>query len=144
MMYTPDLFLLYSHSFLLLCCNIPHLKQCKKFPYTGLCGQDGYEPGVDDPIAYKTAWEILGSCSGTLTPTAQPVLPPWEGVGCPPNFDNSTVYGIESLVTLNSVVYECKTSNGRCGQAGYEPGTVLGNGEAWDELGSCDSAVTCE
>lgn len=41
--------------------------QCAKFPYSGFCGQTGYEPMPDDGTEHwKDAWTVVGYCSGTI------------------------------------------------------------------------------
>src|SRR6266496_364979 len=34
--------------------------ECKPFPYSGWCGQSGYEPGVT--LYWSDAWTLLGGC----------------------------------------------------------------------------------
>ena len=74
----------------------------------------------------------------TGSPSNSPTFPLWEKEGCPEKFDASlqTPYEKGTVVEVEGVVYECKTSNGRCHQAGYEPGETYGS-EAWTLLGSC-------
>jgi hypothetical protein len=36
--------------------------QCKAFPFSGWCGQAGYQPGIS--AAWKDAWTLLDSCGG--------------------------------------------------------------------------------
>jgi len=42
--------------------------QCAAFPFSGFCGQTGYEPMPDDGTEYwKDAWTVVGYCSGTIS-----------------------------------------------------------------------------
>jgi len=118
--------------------------QCKGFPYNGLCGQSGYEPG-GDPTYYLIAWTSRGSCTGTLQPSPAPTtvpLPVWEKTGCPEEYDDDpesvTSYGEGDFVSLDGVVYKC--TNVRCNQDGYEPDSALGE-ETWDIEGSCTGTI---
>lgn len=116
------------------------------------CNQDGYEP--DSDLGEET-WDIEGSCTGTIAPSAGPNLPAWSlGPGCPQEFQwgedaNGVVtvgipsaYEADTYVHVNERVYQCKdgVNAGFCkihapdGTFGY-----LG----WIDLErSCDSSQT--
>jgi len=88
--------------------------QCKPFPYSGHCSQAGYEPLVDSatPGAWKDAWEVVGHCSGTITPTTSPnfVALPYLG-GCPEEWELKPLgfaYEEGDLVAEQGIVFECK------------------------------------
>ena len=55
------------------------------------------------------AWSVLGTCTGTLTPTTSPtetVLAPWTLGGCPESFVSQTKYDEGDVVEENGKVYE--------------------------------------
>ena len=55
------------------------------------------------------AWNVLGTCTGTLTPTSSPtetVLAPWTLGGCPESFVGQTRYEEGAVVEENGKVYE--------------------------------------
>ncbi|KAL7539352.1 hypothetical protein ACHAWF_006389 [Thalassiosira exigua] len=124
--------------------------QCKEWPYNLLCGMAGYAPGVD--VDYEEAWTVLGSCDGTLSPTAAPTSvspttaptwPQWDKVGCPEEYDGTfqTSYEAGDVVTRNGHVYECGSEAERCRQSGYEPEEGQSWREVWTVLGSCAGTI---
>jgi len=46
--------------------------QCRKYPNNGFCNQIGFEPGKS--FYDRMAWDIMGSCTGTLSPTGAPAV----------------------------------------------------------------------
>merc|ERR1719217_1575095 len=44
--------------------------ECAAAPNNLFCGKSGYEPGTGQ--YWETVWTALGSCSGTISPTASP------------------------------------------------------------------------
>jgi len=72
----------------------------------GRCYQGGYTPG--EPFVNE-AWSVLGTCTGTLTPTTSPtetILAPWTLGGCPESFVSQTMYKEGDVVEDNGKVYE--------------------------------------
>ncbi|KAL7448775.1 hypothetical protein ACHAWC_000916, partial [Mediolabrus comicus] len=115
--------------------------RCKSWPYSGYCGQDGYEPGTEKG---KEGWTYVSGCIGTIAPTASPVFNAANVYsatvsGCPEEWtpDNPD-YLVGTLVTVSKgtargMVYRCKSIavEGWCQSAGYEPGTATG-AAAWE------------
>merc|ERR1712080_387170 len=99
--------------------------ECKS-DAVGRCSQAGYQPGDD---GWNEAWDILGSCTGTLAPTASPANGLADAGGCPEAFDAGVNYKLGEKVAFNSMVFKCKSDAvGRCSQAGYQPGD-----DGWNE-----------
>ncbi|KAL3816823.1 hypothetical protein ACHAXA_008686 [Cyclostephanos tholiformis] len=115
--------------------------KCKSHPASGWCPLDGYEPGSG--IAWKEAWTLEGSCTGTLTASPPPPLV-WAGVGCPDEYAKGAVIAPGASVTVTKdgvkLVYKCKSypASGWCPLVGYEPGSGIAWKEAWTLEGSCD------
>jgi len=125
--------------------------QCKEAPFNGFCGQAGYEPmKVDDPSEHwKTAWTVVGHCSGTISPTSTPSFDPANHVGgCPDAWVAGAKYDADDNVTNNGLVFRCNEFplNGFCGQAGYEPMKVGDEAEhwktAWTQVGHCSGTIS--
>jgi len=77
------------------------------------------------PNEYQ-AWTLVGTCEGTITPTVRPTMDPLANVGgCPneweewTNVPGQTKYEEGDLVTLNGLVYKCKSS--LCSSTGFQP-----------------------
>ena len=127
--------------------------ECKRWPYSGHCGQAGYEPLTNPatPDAWRDAWKAVGHCTGTISPTTSPNVNPIKSVGaCPGDWVGGihTLYdaGDKVAVTVSSVplrrvVFRCKAAplNGYCAQ--YCP-TCAGGYLGWDFIGSCDPLRT--
>ena len=43
--------------------------QCREFPFSGYCNQEGFAPGTQYDYM---AWTVVGPCDGTLVPTSAP------------------------------------------------------------------------
>ena len=67
--------------------------ECKSSTY-GRCSQAGYQP---DDMNWDQAWDLLGSCTGTIAPTASPMGV--VGGACPDEFSTSTSYSIGDVVS---------------------------------------------
>mmetsp|Transcript_3382 Transcript_3382/g.6143 ORF Transcript_3382/g.6143 Transcript_3382/m.6143 type:complete len:657 (+) Transcript_3382:92-2062(+) len=126
--------------------------QCKSWPYSGHCGQAGYEPNVDPatPDAWKDAWTAVGYCMGSMGPTSAPSFDPANSVGaCPDEWSSGTNTKYEegdmvsvtvSSIPLRKVAYKCKAwpFSGHCGQ--FNP-TQFGGDQGWTLAGSCDGSI---
>jgi len=122
--------------------------QCKTYPMSLFCSQEGYEPlTTAHGEAYKLAWTTLGPCSGTIAPaTSSPVTAAAiaAGGGCPQSYVSGGSYSAGSQVskvTSNTAVvkkYECKQwpESQYCNSATYTPGGQYGS-MAWTDLGQC-------
>ena len=55
----------------------------------GRCAQSGYQP---DEANWDEAWDLLGSCTGTLAPTISPALGLTAAGGCPDDFAAGASY----------------------------------------------------
>jgi len=96
-----------------------------------------------------------GGCSGTVAPTTAPSFGTLSLVagGCPPDYDENNLSGIEagdqvSLVvsaapTERRVVYECKSGavSAYCTNAAFIPGGQY-SAMAWDLKGYCDGTIS--
>jgi hypothetical protein len=98
----------------------------------------------EGPVEYDLTNLLLhGSQRSVISPN-----PANTSYGCPPEFiTNQRYYKGDKVSTCddddngdNCTMYECTTDNGRCFQAGYEPGAVLlpqSEEVVWEELASC-------
>jgi hypothetical protein len=115
------------------------------------CSWIEFEPGTGAYPDYSSlAWNLLSTVCSESTATSPPVptspsspsltSPTPPQTGCPAPFDDSKVYIAGNIVSYASVIYQCKTSNGRCYQAGYEPWSALVD-EAWLVVGTCTASA---
>ncbi len=107
------------------------------------CGGIGFEPGTGH--YGDVAWELMGSCIGTMSPTSSPPL--WENTGCPEEYDTKSSYEPGDLVSSNSLVYVCRydtagSSATYCGSVQFEPGYGQYWTLAWTEIGSCTGTLS--
>jgi len=84
--------------------------ECKPWPDAARCNQAGYEPFSANG---NDAWNVLGSCSGSMAPTVTVTVDPWEKVGCPPDFTSGSTAGESSyvegdIVSVDEIVYEVR------------------------------------
>lgn len=132
--------------------------QCKGWPQSGHCGQDGYQPLDGDAStadAWKDAWELKGYCSGSIGPTASPSFVDLEefGDGCPQEWSASDAPGYEygDVVSIEvsdsperKVVYQCREwpEGDHCvkGDANMMPGALYGH-LGWMLKGSCEGSI---
>lgn len=126
--------------------------QCKAFPFSGWCGQNGYEPLADNatPDAWRDAWTLLGYCSGSIGPTSAPSFDALASVGaCPQEWvmgdQNSYEQDDQVSVTVSTtpirkVVYRCKSwpNSNFCGVHAPD---VFGGDLGWTLAGSCDGSI---
>jgi hypothetical protein len=126
--------------------------QCKAWPYSGHCGQAGYEPDVNPatPDAWRDAWTVVGYCMGSIGPTSSPSFDPAKSVGaCPDDWGrgSNTAYEEGDMVSvtvsntpLRKVAYKCKAwpFSGYCGQ--FNP-TQFGGDQGWTLAGSCLGSI---
>ena len=79
----------------------------------------------------------------TTTTTTTPPL--WSKTGCPPTWTaNSPLTSSESIVSLNSIVYQCKAGQ-QMGCSSWEPGNDTQNWSVvWTVLGSCSGDITTD
>lgn len=87
-----------------------------------LCGLPSYKPG--DSLHWEVAWTRLGSCTGTIRPTASPVFVELiDAGGCPQEFSDLVSYEEGDQVLVNDIVLQCKEwpYSVYCNHEGYEP-----------------------
>lgn len=90
--------------------------KCKSYPLSLHCSQAGFELGslaIEQTEHWKQAWEVIGVCSGTLSPTSSPIFVALENLGgCPDEFQATgrPPYEGDDLVTVNGLVFKCKVS----------------------------------
>lgn len=125
---------------------------CRAWPFSGFCGQAGYEPLVDSgtPDAWKDAWELVGFCSGSIGPTSSPNFDELETVGaCPEEWVQGDQLSYEpddivsvsvSLSPIKKVVYRCRAwpNSNHCGQHAPD---VFGGELGWSLSGSCEGSI---
>lgn len=110
--------------------------QCSNTFYA-FCGQYNFKPG--DSLYWEQAWTLLGSCSGTISPTGSPIFVSLPDVGgCPDKFVSGSIYEEGDKVAVDSVVYKCRSwpNSALCSMNGYEPDGV-NSADAWIRLGYC-------
>lgn len=77
------------------------------------CSQDGYEPGSNLAVWWRQAWDVVGSCTGTIAPTGSPIYTTSSldvlG-GCPREWEDGRVYKEGARVSKHNVVFQCKVS----------------------------------
>ena len=119
--------------------------QCAAAPNNLFCGQNGYEPGTGQ--YWETVWTMLGSCTGTISPTSSPSYSSLtNGGGCPGAWE-AGVYEENDRVSKDGLIFQCAAfpMSGFCGQAGYEPladdGTEYWK-DAWTVVGYCSGTIS--
>ncbi|KAL7527742.1 hypothetical protein ACHAXR_002106, partial [Thalassiosira sp. AJA248-18] len=120
-----------------------YVYQCKVSPTNLFCGLTGYEPQIGP--SWNDAWDLIGYCNGTITPTTSPIfVNMMDAGGCPSEYSSNEEYQEGDKVSHNKFVYECKKAplSEHCSQNGYAPG-VLGTSwlEAWTVVGYCDGTI---
>ena len=132
--------------------------ECKGWPGGDHCKNPLYAPGPSGqegpsgPL-WKIAWEYVGGCTGTITPTAAPVFKSsdWEKDGCPEEYEpNNASYEAGDYVSVpknaentRGIVYQCKSGNTSpwCQQENYAPYTEIGSA-AWKRVGVCTGTIS--
>lgn len=118
--------------------------QCKDSETHLFCGKSGFEPGTGQ--FWEQAWEALGSCTGTISPTQSPVNVNLANLGgCPSEWEPLT-YEAGDVVSSEGLVFACKSwpEGAHCGQAGYAPipsGELEHWEDAWDVVGYCSGTI---
>ena len=114
--------------------------KCKAFPYSGNCGQVGFEPG--SATSWKESWTLLGSCDGTISPSSSPIYATHFG-GCPEAFSHDVVYEAGDKVSYSGVAFECKPHpySSWCSHNDFGPNTEAGK-QAWTNLGSYEGSMS--
>eukprot|EP00579_Thalassiosira_antarctica_P008823 CAMPEP_0201902406 /NCGR_PEP_ID=MMETSP0902-20130614/54938_1 /ASSEMBLY_ACC=CAM_ASM_000551 /TAXON_ID=420261 /ORGANISM="Thalassiosira antarctica, Strain CCMP982" /LENGTH=568 /DNA_ID=CAMNT_0048436405 /DNA_START=21 /DNA_END=1728 /DNA_ORIENTATION=- len=107
------------------------------------CNQAGWEPVTGE--YWEEAWMVLGSCTGTIVPTASPsreILPPWENTGCPEEYTTDTTYEEgDNVSAYESRVFECKPwpDMGFCNM--FPPEDEENGDLGWMTVGGCDGTL---
>mmetsp|Transcript_23318 Transcript_23318/g.37970 ORF Transcript_23318/g.37970 Transcript_23318/m.37970 type:complete len:786 (+) Transcript_23318:154-2511(+) len=135
--------------------------QCKPFPESQWCNDDTYSPLSTEKLCngetcWSRAWNKLGACDGTFSPTATPTFDPANLDGCPEEYDAGTDYEPGDKVSVTPAgedygkIYKCKgwPEGGNCVKEAYSPAnTEKGcNGkvcwpEAWTYVGGCYGTI---
>eukprot|EP00986_Skeletonema_menzelii_P002081 scaffold565_cov143-Skeletonema_menzelii.AAC.3 len=135
--------------------------QCKPFPESQWCNDDTYSPLSTEKLCngetcWSRAWNKLGACDGTFSPTATPTFDPANLDGCPEEYDAGTDYEPGDKVSVTPAgedygkIYQCKSwpNGGNCVKESYSPAnTDKGcNGEvcwpeAWTYVGGCTGTI---
>ena len=118
-----------------------YVYQCKVYPYSGSCGQQGFEPG-ESSSSWSVAWDRLGSCEGTIAPTSSPNYNLNVVGGCPGEYTKEGVYDEGDMVSLNGIVYKCNPFpfSAWCSHDDYAPDSKAGE-DAWEVLGLCEGTM---
>lgn len=109
------------------------------------CGMAGYEPGTSQH--WPQAWDFVGSCTGTISPTGSPSYDLLiDAGGCPGEYNADETYEENDTVSKDNFVYRCKEwpMSDHCSQIGYEPGNTDGTEywkEAWTIVGYCSGTI---
>ena len=100
-----------------------------------LCSLEGFEPDVESATEHwKTVWNVVGHCTGTIAPTGSPTFDPANVIGCPDDWVKGVTHEEGDLVAvtvsdtpLRKVAYKCKTwpSSLFCGQ--FDPADLDGD-----------------
>ena len=122
--------------------------ECRTFPYSLHCGQDGYEPISEaNGEAWKESWSVVGYCDGTIAPTSSPSFDPANVSGCPDVWVAGT-YEADDLVSVVvqtspevKFVYKCRgwPFSGYCSQ--FSP-IADGGDQGWEIVGKCDGTIS--
>jgi len=129
--------------------------QCREFPFSGYCNQQGFAPG--EQYDYM-AWTILGRCDGSLTPTSAPTVysggasctytkvitttpTPTPVIALVAPWSASTLYEAGDQVRIGAKKFQCKPYPFFywCRMSAYAP-TLSETGlwtEAWTIAGDC-------
>lgn len=116
---------------------------CRNWPEGGYCNAGpNFAPGSKNS---NFGWIKVGSCDGTLTPTASPVhIGPASG-GCnfPYRATDLATYKAGTRVEYNGFIFECKSDihlSNYCKQSNYAPnGPYWSFG--WNKIGWCDGTL---
>ena len=118
--------------------------ECKSWPNSLFCTQAAFNPPSDldsKSDDWKQAWDVVGHCSGTLTPPTAGCPEVWTPGDMTKYKANDQVSVIKSSSPLIQVIYKCKEwpYSWYCGQLGplNHNGGVLG----WDMVGECTGTV---
>ena len=119
--------------------------KCKAWPYSGYCGQFSPLHAAGGSLG----WDIVGGCSGTITPTIAPTYASGSVIdGCPSAYDSAiTTYKSGDQVSSGDgtykMVYKCREwpNEGWCNQKAYAPGGAYSD-MAWTQVGPCTGTLT--
>jgi hypothetical protein len=79
--------------------------------------------------------------AATTTTTTTTTPPLWSKTGCPPTWIANSPLSSDSIVSLNSIVYQCKAGQ-QMGCSSWEPGNDTQNWSVvWTVLGSCSGTL---
>ena len=114
--------------------------KCKDFPASLWCKSSAYEPLGPN---YAMAWTVLGTCTGTISPTASPMFPA-NAPGCPDTYSSGTEYEAGDKVEYRSGVYQCKSwpSSGYCNQFGPDDENEVNWKLGWTKVSSCTGTIS--
>jgi hypothetical protein len=86
------------------------------------CGHSSYKPGNSQ--FWEQAWTLLGSCTGTIAPSASPISESiTDAGGCPGASSSDVAYTAGDKVEMNGLAYKCRAwpHSTFCSRATYEP-----------------------
>lgn len=82
--------------------------ECASWPQNLFCGMSMYEPATGQ--YWESAWSIIGSCRGTLTPTTSPSFHHLQDMGvCPDEWQWGihVTYEEGDLISAGRFVFQC-------------------------------------
>eukprot|EP00804_Cyclotella_cryptica_P027202 CCRYP_017186-RA/>CCRYP_017186-RA protein AED:0.06 eAED:0.06 QI:222/0.5/0.33/1/0.5/0.33/3/309/676 len=116
--------------------------KCSTTPFVNAwCGNPSYKPG--DSTYWQQAWTLLGSCTGTMSPSKAPSFSTIKSAGgCPEPYAASTTYEAGDKVEANGLAYQCRSwpNSAWCSMNGYEPDGPNSK-DAWTLLGYCSGSI---
>ncbi|KAL3790572.1 hypothetical protein HJC23_008778 [Cyclotella cryptica] len=116
--------------------------KCSTTPFVNAwCGNPSYKPG--DSTYWQQAWTLLGSCTGTMSPSKAPSFKTIKSAGgCPEPYAASTTYEAGDKVEANGLAYQCRSwpNSAWCSMNGYEPDGPNSK-DAWTLLGYCAGSI---
>lgn len=122
--------------------------ECKSWPNNLYCSQAAFRPDLDSKTEFwKQAWQIVGICSGIITPTNST-----SGlIGCPAEWmssgdltkyrENDVVSVIKSYTPLIKAVYKCKAWPNSLYCAQFSPIHPNGGNLGWEYVAGCTGTI---
>ena len=127
--------------------------QCRSWPYSLFCSQAAFKPDLlgSKLEHWRQAWQIIGQCSGTISPTAVPTSPTGL-IGCPVEWasgditkykenDRVSVIVKKSSESLTKAIYKCRAWPISLYCAQFSPIDPIGGSLGWVYVESCSGTI---
>jgi len=117
--------------------------KCRNYPEGGYCNAGpNFAPGSTNSAM---GWIKVGSCDGTIAPTASPVHAGTDSGGCnhPYRESDLATYKAGVRVESNGFIFECVSdihASKYCSQLAYAPGGMYWS-MGWKKIGWCDGTL---